>query len=242
MSYATLDQLRRLMTKTITIGDSTMANEDVLTDQGKPDTVSTETANQYLQFAAQYVNSRLRAVYFCPLKRIRVFETALTADADAKDVEISVNDPSRFNPGDMIRLGDDSSNGLYVVRAVNSGATNHSIVSLEGELASDFLVSRHAMAALIDYPDPVPSMCARIAASMIIDREFVAEQRRDVSTFGKTQRTLASNDMDDILNGTIRLEGQDHTGKRFVRTSLRDTPHATSVLITQRATQGNKEA
>jgi len=241
MSYCTLDALRRVMAKTITIGDSTLANQDVLTKQGKPDTVSTDTANQYIQFAAQYINARLRAVYFCPLKKIKVFEEPLLANVAAGLVEVRVNDGTRFDVGDTVRIYDSSSSGLYSVKMVYADPTKRNVVTLERKLETSFATSNGALIAKIDFPDPIPSMCARLASAMIIDREFVAETKPDVSNFGKTQRTMASNDMDDILNGTIRLEGQEHTGKRFVRTSLRDTPHATSVLLTQRATQGNKE-
>jgi hypothetical protein len=232
------------MPKTITIGDSTMVSNDVLSKQGKPDTVTTATAHQYIQFAAQYINSRLRSLYFCPLKKIKVFETPLTRNVAAGAIEVWVNDGSRFDVGDMVRIYDANSSGLYLVASANPDETDpnkRGVLVLTTKLQASYAASNEALVAKIDFPDPIPSLCARLAASMIIDREFVAETKPDVSNFGKTQRTLTTNDMDDILNGTIRLEGQEHTGKRFVRTSLRDTPHATSVLITQRATQGNKE-
>ena len=242
MSYCTIDQLRHLMQKTITIGANTLANQDVLTRIGKPDTVTTETAQQYIQFAAQYVNARLRATYLCPLKKIRVFESDLTTNAAAGAIQIEINDGTRFNVGDIVRVSDTDSSGLYTVKEVFATPASMMSVTLDRKLAQSYLTTRSATVALIDYPDPVPSMCARLAAGMIIDKEFVAEQQPDVSNFGKTQRALAANDMDDILNGTIALVGQEHTGKRFVRTSVRDTPHATSVLITQRPTPGGREA
>ena len=241
MSYCSITQLQRVMPKTITIGDSTLANQDVLTRQGKPDTISIATANQYIQFAAQYVNSRLRSVYFCPLKRIKVFETPLLKNVAAGNSEIQVSDGTRFDVGDIVKISDSSSTGRYAILQVYNDASKLNTLLLDRKLDTSFGVSNGGMVSKIDFPDPIPSICARLAASMIIDREFVAETKPDVSNFGKSQRLLASNDMDDVINGTIRLEGQDHNGKRFQRSSLRDTPHATAVLLTQRATSGNKE-
>ena len=175
------------------------------------------------------------------MKRIKVFEVPLLVNVVAGSSTIQVNDATRFDIMDMIRIYDNSSSGMYTVKSLDQSDTGYQIITLDRALLTSFAVSNNALVAKIDYPDPVPSICARLAAAMIIDREFSAETKPGVSEFGVTQRTLASNDMDDILNGTIRLEGQEHTGKRFVRTSLRDTPHATSILVTQRATQGNKE-
>ena len=74
--------------------------------------------------------------------------------------------------------------------------------------------------SILEYPDPVPIVAARLACSFILDRLFVAEQAPDVSTYGRTQRNLARNAIDDILAGEVLLFGQEHTGRRFVRGSL----------------------
>jgi len=55
-----------------------------------------------------------------------------------------------------------------------------------------------------------------------LDRLFVAEQSPDVSQYGKSQRNMARNSMDDILTGEVLLFGQEHTGRRFVRGSVLD--------------------
>jgi len=61
-----------------------------------------------------------------------------------------------------------------------------------------------------------------MACAILLDRLFSAEQSPDVSTYGKTQRNLARDEIDDILSGEIFLFGQEHTGRRFVRGSLFD--------------------
>jgi len=242
MSYCSIIQLQRLLPKTVTIGDSTLANQDVITKQGKADTVSTDTANQYIQFASQDIDSRLRSLYFCPLKTIKVFEVPLVANVAAGSTEIQVPDGQRFSAGDIVKVYDNSSSGRYMVQSVFNTPTRLNVILLDRKLDNSLAVSNNALVAKIGFPDPIPVICARLAVGMIIDREFVAETKPDISNYGKAQRIMANNDLDDVLNGTIRLEGQEHTGKRFVRSSLRDTPHASSVLVTQRGTAGNKES
>jgi len=242
MSYCTISQMRALMHKSVTIGSLTLVNQAVIQSQGKADTVTPETAQLFIQFATQYINSRLRSFYFCPLKKIKVLEMSLVADADAGKMGLEVEDATRFYVGAQLRVRDNSSSGLYVIKQLyEDDPTKAQIIDLNRKLDTSFTVAATGSVALLDYPDPIPSMCARFAVSMLIDKEFVGEQSPDVSNFGKTQRTLAANDMDDILNGTIRLEGQDHTGRRFYRGSLRDTPSATSVTVTQRGAGTGKE-
>jgi hypothetical protein len=55
-----------------------------------------------------------------------------------------------------------------------------------------------------------------------LDRLFVSQQSPDVSNYGRTQRNIARDSIDDILSGEVLLFGQEHTGRRFVRGSLFD--------------------
>jgi hypothetical protein len=73
---------------------------------------------------------------------------------------------------------------------------------------------------ILEFPDPIPLTTSRMACSYILDRLFTAEQSPDVSNYGKTQRNLARNAIDDILTGEVLLFGQEHTGYRFIRGSL----------------------
>ena len=64
--------------------------------------------------------------------------------------------------------------------------------------------------SILEFPDPIPLIAARMACSYVLDRLFSAEQSPDVSQYGKTQRNLARNAVDDLLHGEILLFGQDH--------------------------------
>ena len=92
-------------------------------------------------------------------------------------------------------------------------------VTLES-VQNSYLTADRSKISVLEYPDPIPLTVARLACSFILDRLFVAEQAPDVSTYGKTQRNLARNAIDDILAGEVLLFGQEHTGRRFVRGSL----------------------
>jgi hypothetical protein len=76
--------------------------------------------------------------------------------------------------------------------------------------------------SILIFPDPIPVLSARLTASFILDRLFVSEQSPDVSQYGKTQRNLATQALDDILKGATLLIGQELTGRRFLRGTLLD--------------------
>ena len=76
--------------------------------------------------------------------------------------------------------------------------------------------------SILEFPDPIPFINARLAVSYCFDQLFAAENSPNVSEYGKEQRALALNSLDSILSGTVLLFGQDHTGNRFVRGSLFD--------------------
>ena len=69
---------------------------------------------------------------------------------------------------------------------------------------------------------PVPLITARLAVCYAFDELFTSDQSPNISGYGKAQRDMASNSMDGVLDGTIRLVGQEHTGRRFIRGSLLD--------------------
>jgi hypothetical protein len=91
------------------------------------------------------------------------------------------------------------------------------LASVTGTYAPD-----DSLISIIEYPDPIPLIAARMASSYLLDRLFSAEQSPDVSNYGKTQRNLARASVEGILSGEILLFGQEHTGRRFVRGSLFD--------------------
>jgi hypothetical protein len=131
------------------------------------------------------------------------------------NVTVTIHDSGAFIRGTSIRLQDKSHMETSVVLETPT-LTTVLLQSVQG----NYTTVNGTKISVLEYPDPVPITVARLACSFILDRLFVAEQSPDVSTYGKTQRNLARNAIDDILAGEVLLFGQEHTGRRFVRGSL----------------------
>lgn len=221
-NYCTLDDVKRLLPKAITIGDNTLAGQEVIQQQGRAHDISTETARRYINFASQYIDSRLRPVYSMPLRRIKTVEQDLPSEVRSGSQIITVEDGTAFTQGTLIRISDDSGSALYSVKTTYDEPLKINTIELERKADRGYPLSANPKISIVEYPDPIPLMCARYAVSMMLDKLFVADQEPNETAFGKLQRSLASTDMDDIVTGIIKLQGQDHTGYRFSRISMRD--------------------
>lgn len=221
-NYCTIDDVKRLLPKSLAIGDNTLAGQEVIQQQGKAYDISTETASRYINFASQYIDSRLRTVYSMPLRRIKTVEQDLPKEIRSGSQEISVTDGTAFTQGTLVRIGDDSGSALYSVKKTYDEPLKINNIELERKADRGYPMSANPKISIVEYPDPIPLLCARYAVSMMIDKIFVADQSPNETSFGKLQRSLASTDIDDIVTGIIKLQGQDHTGYRFSRLSMRD--------------------
>ncbi|MCK9435237.1 MAG: hypothetical protein M0R32_10610 [Candidatus Cloacimonetes bacterium] len=222
-NYCTIDDVKRLLPKAMTIGENTLAGQDVIQQQGKAHDITTETVSRYINFASQYIDSRLRTIYSMPLRRIKTVEQDLPQELRSGSDIVITSDGGAFTQGSLVRIGDDSGSDLYSVKAVYDDPVNINQIKLERKSERGYPMSANPRISLVEYPDPIPLMCARYAVSNIIDKIFVADQAPNETSFGKLQRTLASTDMDDLIMGIIKLQGQDHTGYRFSRLSMRDS-------------------
>ena len=221
-NYCTVDDVIRLLPKSITVGDETLKNQEVIQSQGRANDITTETVRRYINFASQYIDSRLRTVYSMPLRRIKTVEQDLPEDVKSGSQTIKVGDWSPFMQGNLVRISDNSGSELFSVKKVFDEPEKINQIELDRKASRRFDKSANGRISVVEFPDPIPLTCARYAVSMIIDKIFVAAQAPDETSFGKLQRSLASTDMDDIYTGIIRLQGQDHTGYRFHRASMHD--------------------
>lgn len=222
MSYCTISFMQVLLPKTITIGDNNITTP-TLDKPGNVNTISNRAAQLFINFASQEIDSRLSTIYVIPLKRIKTHEVLLSADCRAGTKSISVPDNGPFKAGCLVRIGDLTHTEINEIDVLPNDASSLSAVSLVNPVSRNYTLGNESIASVVAYPDPIPLICARMAVAAIIDKQFVAEQATDVSNYGKNQRTLASADLDEIMAGAIRLNGQEFVGRRFVRMSLRDT-------------------
>lgn len=217
--YCTIQDMRSILPERITIGDQNIGTPRPGRVATNRNTITIKQAKEYILLAQQYIDGRLRPFYVCPLRRIKSFETAILENVNPGIETVAcVHDNNIFGIEQIVRIQNSTGYEETTVYSVDSSNTNHIVLSriLNTYDYSDSKIS------ILEFPDPIPLLTARFACSFLIDRLFVAEQSPDVSQYGKNQRNLARNEMDDILAGTIRLVGQDHTGRRFVRGSLFD--------------------
>lgn len=219
MGYCTVEYLKTILPRSVTIGDATITTPTLTTN--KADCIATRTAWRYINLATQYLDSRLRQIYVCPLKKIKSLETNLTVDATMGNSYINIYDSGQLNIDSTIRISDDLGSEIYTVNTIFDNDLTK--VGITPNLSRSYLLTNNPIVYLLSYPDPMPLICAEISIGMLFDKLFSAQNSPDISNFGKTSRTQASNALDDILQGVIRLEGQDHTGRRFARSSIRDT-------------------
>jgi len=215
MSYCTVEDMRRVLPEKVSIGDRNIGTPVPGRQGSTRSNISPEEAIQYIRFAQQYVDGRLRPFYSCPLRKIISYEVPLdSAVIGGTSVTITVRDSGNFALGQHVRIKDKSQYEYATITDVSS-ATMFTVDSVTGTYPE-------GLVSILEFPDPIPLITARMASSYVLDRLFSSEQSPDVSQYGKTQRNLARNAVDDILAGEILLFGQEHTGRRFIRGSLFD--------------------
>lgn len=216
--YCTVQDMVAILPDPITVGDTNIGSPS----PGRPEPISrskltTDEANRYIRFAEEEVDSRLRPYYVCPLRRVKTFETDILENViNGSSVEIKVHDSGVFSEGQLIRLQSKKKNEMTEILSVKSMNT------LIVENVKNTYLMGDSKVSIVEFPDPIPLITARLAASYCFDQLFNAEQAPNISDYGKEQRKLAINSLDSILTGTVLLFGQDHTGRRFVRGSLYD--------------------
>jgi uncharacterized membrane protein YdfJ with MMPL/SSD domain len=214
-----------MMPKNVTIGSVTVTSPTI--QQPQANTIATTTAQRYLNLSTQWIDSRLRGIYICPLRRMKVLETELIQNIPIGTNYLMVEDSGNFNLDSMVRITDSTSSETYTVNEIFDNDRNK--MGITPATTRAYNLTNNPVVNLIEYPDPIPLITAQIAIGMMFDKIF-STQQPDLSNFGKAQRTQGSNAIDDILQGIIRLDGQDQTGRRFARSSLRDTISTTVEL------------
>lgn len=214
--YCTVEDVRRLLPTAIVVDDPNLGTPVPGRPTANRSDITSDQVRYYISYSQQYIDGRLRPYYVCPLRKVKVYEEKLPSSVTAgTSVNVSVRDSSYFNVGDEIRLQSTDDMETANVTAINSG-TSITVDTVAGSYDSTSKIS------IIKHPDPISIIAARFACGVIIDRLFTADQAPNVSEYGKTQRNLARNDLEDVLTGTVLLLGQNHTGRRFVRGSLFD--------------------
>ena len=140
-----------------------------------------------------------------------------------KDV-VSLMPPDIFNVGTAITdtITETEVNDLIELATVD----------MESQLASFYsvplsLVRIGNVSGGVEYPPPIPYICARKSVSLIYDRYFASTAgASDASGYVQALVDDAEKSFQMILDGRRRLLGQRLVGRRFCRQTLLETPYA----------------
>ena len=216
--YCTISDMINILPPSVTIGDQNLGSPAFGNSTDKRSKITTAEATNFIRFASQEIDSRLRPYYECPLRKVKTFETDIISNISAgTSVVIQIYDSSVFSVGDTVRVQDNYAMELSTISAI-ANVSCLTVSSLVNSYSSD-----GGKVSIVKFPDPISLIAARLAVSYGFDQLFTSDQAPDLSVYGKEQKRLAANDMDSILSGAILLFGQEHTGMRFVRGSLYDS-------------------
>jgi len=217
MSYATILDLQNILPEKITIGTVNIGTPTPGRQVTQRSSMTPDQARRFIEYAQQYVDARLRPMYVCPLRRINSYETPLEAAVSpGSRVTITVRDTGSFNYNQMVRLQD--KNGYE--NATILSVTNFTTFVVDRLNASYELATGKVV--ILEYPDPIPIITARLACAFCLDRLYVSQQSPDTSSYAVAQRNQARAELENVLTGEALLFGQDFTGRRFIRGSLID--------------------
>ena len=218
-NYCTLEAMKSLLPPSMTVGETTQDQPTLQAPSGK-ESYTPKAARKYVRLASQQIDSRLSPVYQAPLKRIKIHETELVGSVSKGGTIIRVHDHGPFTVDSFLRISDDRTTDLYTVEDIGDDPAVMGQITISPSAVRDYTPGHNPLVSLLEYPDPIPFICARLAVAIMIDRIFVAEQSPDVSHYGENLRSQAGTDIDLILSGQIRLHGQTHHGSRFGRYSI----------------------
>jgi len=229
--YSNYHEVQAILPENVTIG-STNLGTPTPGRSGSGSSRSNITipeCNRYLSFADSQIDAKLRPFYVMPLRRIKLHEVTVVQDITHGDnIVVSVEDSGVFTQWDLVRIQNN-----YQMEYSNVTDTPSITTIKLDHVINNYSASADAtLISIVKFPDPIPLISARLAASFLMDRLYVATNSPDISTYGAKMRTISNNALDDIIKGVILLTGQDMTGKRFVRGSLLDA-FSTGVEITK---------
>lgn len=216
--YCAISDLTQLLPSKITIGDTNIGTPVPGRETSNRSNFTEAEGIQFIKYSQEYIDGILRPFYVTPLRQTKAFETVITADALAgSSITVSVRDSHVFSVGEVVRL---QNSGDMETATITSVTDRVSFVI--DTVVGNYYTANSDKVSILEFPDPIRVTTARFAVSFMLDKLWVAEQEPDVSNYGKTQRNMARDAVDSILSGEIKLFGQEHTGRRFIRGSLID--------------------
>jgi len=233
MGYCTLTEVERIVAQALTSATtSTLSGRGDLLRVGKvldKNTVPTDIIEQYIQFAGQEIDATLSHQYKTPFCEMADFETSLQSDIAEYNAYIILDKNCPLTAGDIIILTDGVNEERFTIdELVVSG-----VFSTVEEILTTFAAGSRVIR--VKYPDPIPLICARLAAADIYDKYFMAQVSPSKSEFGSNLRKLARQHLNNILRGITVLHGYMRIGRRLY------DPNIAAQYDTHKGTDAAKE-
>lgn len=228
MGYCTRQELIQALANALSQGSP--ATPGVLVDITSvgnlvSDTVTNSQIFQYIKWADENIDASISSIYQTPLTRINRGSYDIAIDVTAGDTQVILADATRFTEGDVVMIRDRSAGQRQTLTIATVPDENTITFTVPITLSYTALTTKLER---IRYPDPIPKMSARLAASYLYDKHFAAQQDGNESNYGQHLRDLVYQDMNGVLAGTIKLDIPDaglYTGRRYYNSGLDDAPH-----------------
>lgn len=220
MGYCTIQEIDKILAQSLTSATSpttgstirrNLLNIGAVRDKNViPDSI----VNQYIQWAGQEIDATLSQMYQTPVCELSDFETELATDIDEYNSYIVLCVDCPLAVGDQVIIIENGVEERHeIAEAIGDGifATVDPI---------QFAFSFGARLLRIKFPDPLPWICARLAAANVYDKYFSAEVSPGVSKYGTYLRDQARQKLNDVLNGRDILWGVRRVGRRLYDPTL----------------------
>lgn len=178
--------------------------------------VTTANIDYYIQLADSEIDATLSELYQTPFVEKCTLETVMFSDIDEYNSYIVLENNTPLAAGDIVILTDGTIEERHQIDEVISGSIFSTVTDIQYYFEESTRVLRVA------YPSPIRFISARIASANIYDKYFSSESSPNTSGFGEKLREMAYARLNDVLNGTIVLHGQQRIGRRFYNPNLID--------------------
>jgi hypothetical protein len=240
MGYATRYEVEQALANALTSGNPEGGGVIDIVDIGNTlsDTVTESEMAQYIRWADEQIDGVISSIYRVPLNRVNKGTFRLADDAVAGNQFLLLRDASRFTEGDVVVIRDEPYQEENLV-VPQSQCVTPTVPAPPANLPEPpdshrlclWLPLSHsygmnsARVERVRYPDPIPKISARIAASFVYDKHFAAQVEGNKSEYGRFLRTEAKQQLNLVLSGVIKLlvnDANDFVGRRYYNPALDD--------------------
>lgn len=176
--------------------------------------VSDSVVRDYIRWAGHEIDATLSQQYATPICQIADFESTLFSDVSEYNSYIVLEKDCPLATGDVVLLISSDIEEIHTVDEMLGEGLFSTLEPIQYEFPSGSRIIR------IKYPDPLPWICARLAAANIYEKYFAAQVGPQSSEYGTLLRNLGRQKLNDVLNGRAILHGVHRIGSRFYDPTL----------------------